>query len=142
MTGLLDFIRRRFDSRRPMSDAPPTSREAWTANDWARVRAPERHRDQTLSKRAQKWLGRLPEDSRPRELPERYPRIVNQLAACWRDHGLTDHLLDSLLTDTRGGREGFAPAIVTELEMLYLLHDERVNAPTIPGENWSLPTQT
>jgi len=140
MLGLIQLIKRRFDARRPTDDPP--SRNDWTASDWARVRAPQRHRDQALSLRAQRWLGRIPDESRPRELPERYPRIVNQLAGVWRDHGLTEHLLDNLLTDTRGGRVGFAPEIVTELEVLYLLHDQRVNAPTVPGENWSMPTQT
>jgi hypothetical protein len=140
MIALLHRLRRRFQATRP---APmPPNREEWTASDWSRVRAPTRHRDQALSLRAQRWLARLPEDSRPRQLAQQYPRIVNQLAACWRDHGVTEHLLDQLLTDTRGGRVGFAPAIVAELEMVYLLHDQRVNAPTVPSEAWSAPTQT
>jgi hypothetical protein len=141
MIRLLDFIKRRTGTHRLDGDTP-SGRDEWTASDWSRVRAPERHRDKALSLRAQRWLSRLPEDSQPRELPGRYPRIVNQLAACWRDHGLTEHLLDQLLTDTRGGRVGFAPDIVAELEMLYLLHDQRANTPTVPSEAWSVPTQT
>jgi hypothetical protein len=140
MIALLEIINRRFAATQP---APLShDREEWTASDWSRVRAPTRHRDQALSLRAQRWMARLPEDSRPVQLAERYPRIVNQLAACWRDHGVTEHLLDQLLTDTRGGRVGFAPVIVTELEMVYLLHDQRVNASTVPSEAWSTPTQT
>jgi hypothetical protein len=135
MIALLDFIKRRLQPAR--HDPVPQNREEWTASDWSRVRAPERHRDQALSLRAQRWMARLPEESRPVTLAERYPRIVNQLAACWRDHGLTEHLLDQLLTDTRGGRVGFAPVIVTELEMVYLLHDQRANISTVPAEAWS-----
>ena len=58
MLGLIHFIKRRFDARRPADDPP--SRHDWTASDWARVRAPQRHRDQALSLRAQRWLGASP----------------------------------------------------------------------------------
>jgi hypothetical protein len=103
-------------------------REAWSAVEWARVRAPERHRDRELSPRARRWLERLPETSRPNELPVTYPRIVNQLAACWRDAGLTDHLLCELLADhRRGRRRGFPPKIIGELELLYECHDARLH---------------
>lgn len=140
MIALIELIKQRLQAARP---APvPHDRTGWTPADWSRVRAPERHRDQSLSLRAQRWMGRLPEDSRPQILAERYPRIVNQLAACWRDHGLTEHLLDQLLTDTRGSRAGFPPVIVTELEAVYLVHDQRVNQSTVPSEAWSTPTQT
>jgi hypothetical protein len=103
-------------------------REHWTPADWARVRAPERHRDRELSPRARRWIERLPEPSRPAELAVGYPRIVNKLAACWRDPGLTEHLLCELLADhRRGQRRGFPPAVVSELELLYECHDARMH---------------
>jgi hypothetical protein len=135
MIELLQFFKRRLDNRRT-AESSSANRDEWSPSQWARVRAPARHRDQTMSLRAQRWLERIPADMRPRELAGRYPRIVNQLAVVWRDHGLADHLLKALLTDTRGGRMGFAPEIVAELEVLYELHDQRMTARTVPVEPW------
>jgi hypothetical protein len=89
------------------------------------IRAPVRNRDLELSDKAAQWLGRLPDGAQPLELSRAFPRIVNQIAAVWRDEGLTDYALGVLLTDTRGGRQGFPLAIVRELEILCELHVKR-----------------
>jgi hypothetical protein len=44
--------------------------------------------------------------------------VANRIAWCWADAALADQVLDDLLTDRRGGREGFPRAIVVELRRL------------------------
>lgn len=55
------------------------------------------------------WLDRLPADVQPAALVTRYPRIVNMIAAQWRDRRGCPSLFDELLGDRRGGRGGFPP---------------------------------
>jgi hypothetical protein len=109
-------------------------RALWSANDWARVRAPLRHRDAELSSKAQRWLGRLPADVRPYALSEKFPRIVNQLAACWADVGLIEHLLECLMLDQRGGRHGFPPEVADDISLLYDYHAVRVELVSAYGD--------
>ena len=97
-------------------------RALWTADDWARVRAPLRHRDAELSTQAKRWLARLPTDVQPHALCAQYPRIVNQLAACWADIGLIEHLLECLMLDQRGGRDGFPREVADDIALLYEYH--------------------
>ena len=129
------LVRRWLGQPNPHSPASPSAwpkdtlaetRAQWSATDWSRIRAPERHRDQELSSKARRWVAWLPADTRPMTLAAHYPRIVNKLAACWRDVGITERLLDQLLHDERGDRMGFAPAIVLELEAVQRLHLLRI----------------
>ena len=82
----------------------------------------DRRPDRVLGDKAQHWLDHLPKHVRPVELPKQFPRLVNRLAALWHDEGLTEQLLAELLTDARGGRQGFPPLVTAELELLYELH--------------------
>jgi hypothetical protein len=134
---LSTFIRRWLQGGppAPRSDHPRSlwprdtladARAEWSASEWARVRAPERVRDQELSTKAARWMAWLPADVRPQTLAAHYPRIVNKIAACWRDVGITERLLEQLLHDERGDRMGFAPAIVLELEAVQRLHVMRL----------------
>ncbi|HEY2977186.1 MAG TPA: hypothetical protein VGJ35_04400 [Burkholderiaceae bacterium] len=111
-------------SRTASTTAKP--RSLWTAADWARVRAPLRHRDAELSSKATRWLARLPTDVQPQALCAQYPRIVNQLAACWADVGLIEHLLEGLMLDQRGGRHGFPRDVADDIALLYEYHALRV----------------
>ena len=45
-------------------------------------------------------------------------RVANRIAWCWADAALREQVLDDLLVDRRGGRLGFAPTIVRELQRL------------------------
>lgn len=96
-----------------------------TETEWRSLRAPERHRDRTLSDRARRWMEGLPEDVRPLRLAERYPRIVNQFAVCWGDAGIADFLFYDLTVDRRGTRQGFAAEIKAEIERLREFHEAR-----------------
>jgi len=131
MSKLFSFFSKRRGVAAQAPQTPAKPREEWSASEWARVRAPARTRDAELSKKARNWLERLPEEIRPRELCARYPRIANQLAACWADVGLIDHLLQDLLIDRRGGREGFPAAVIEEVALLYEYHDLRLRSEAI-----------
>lgn len=96
----------------------------WLADDfsqapeWQRVRRPELARDQTLSGTTRHWLQRLPARRRPYRLCTRYPRVANRIAWAWSDVDMTNQVLDDLLVDRRGGREGFPPWVLRELRRL------------------------
>ena len=98
---------------RPMS--PAARLIAQPPVDWSRFRAPVREQDRKLSKAAQEWLRSLPGARWPMNLATHYPRIVNHLALVWPDRHLTDMAFERLLTDTRGGRRGFPPAVHADL---------------------------
>jgi hypothetical protein len=44
--------------------------------------------------------------------------VANRLAWCWHDVALSDSALADLLEDRRGGRTGFPPCVVRELQRL------------------------
>ena len=123
------------------SFAEEEERALWTSSDWARVRAPIRHRDMALSAKATRWLSRLPTELQPTELCQRFPRIVNRIAAFWKDEGLTEYTFTELLADARGGRQGFPSKVVVELKALYELHLMRVDAQPSEADRWQVSTQ-
>lgn len=114
-----------FAARTASGHHKPRSR--WTAAEWARVRAPFRHRDAELSTRTRRWFSRLPGDVQPHALCAQFPRIANQLAACWGDVGLIEHLLENLTLDHRGGRHGFPQQVADDIARLYDYHALRVD---------------
>jgi hypothetical protein len=60
----------------------------------------------------------LPAEVRPVALLRQFPRIANVVARAWNDAAEIQAVLDDLLIDRRGGRQGF-PLDVTE-ELLVL----------------------
>ncbi len=105
----------------PDTDVPPA----------ARLRRAPRACDDALNGTSRAWLRLLPPGRRPLRLCERYPRVANRIAWCWRDAALMDAVFDDLLTDRRGGRHGFPTGVVSELRRL---RDYRVQAvaPVVP----------
>ncbi len=85
---------------------------------WAPLRRPERHGDHALTGTSRRWLRQLPPRRRPLRLCEVHPRVVNRIAWCWHDPALREQVLDDLLVDRRGGRQGFPPCMVRELQRL------------------------
>ena len=85
---------------------------------WAHVRREPRNCDRALTGTTRRWLRDLPPRRRPLRLCEAHPRVANRIAWCWQDPVLSDALLDDLLVDRRGGRNGFAPIMVRELRRL------------------------
>lgn len=61
------------------------------------------------------WMAKLPREAQPCITGEKYPRIVNKLAALWGATDKTGNYLRDLLVDTRGSRKGFPPDVSKEL---------------------------
>lgn len=85
---------------------------------WEQRRRKAQATDRALSGGTIDWVLSLPPSLRPRELCERFPRVANALAEAWRDPPRRAALLDDLLLDRRGGRQGFPPEIRREIEQL------------------------
>lgn len=100
------------------SRAASGASDSHASPDWRQVRRAARPQDLYPSTLAMAWLADLPRAAVPRLLAHDYPRIANRLALCWRDPALAILVLDSLLVDRRGGRQGFPDAIAQELRRL------------------------
>jgi len=85
---------------------------------WQRVRRAPRPCDEALTGTTRHWLRKLPARRRPLRLCIGFPRVANRLAWCWHDAALSESALSDLLEDRRGGRSGFPPPIVRELQRL------------------------
>jgi hypothetical protein len=77
-----------------------------------------RPEDQVLSTDARAWLSGLPDKVRPEQLAKGYPRICNRLAEHWPAPELVIPILNDLLVDGRGDRQGFALSLIMELTTL------------------------
>jgi hypothetical protein len=84
--------------------------------DWTSVR--KAHPAEYLLPFTEKWFDAFPTDKAPCALASQYPRVANMIAVQWRDHRGAPELFDDLLTDKRGGRAGFPPAVRRDLLML------------------------
>jgi len=90
-----------------------------SADHWEPLRRPARHNDEALTGTTRAWLRKLPASRRPQQLCIQFPRIANLLAWHWRDPVQVHQLLDDLLHDRRGSRDGFPVAVVQELRRLH-----------------------
>jgi hypothetical protein len=71
--------------------------------------------DLRLCAEAKALLESLSPRIRPHQLPERFPRIMNQIALLWRRPVQLDRYFEELLIDSRGDRQGFPFAVALEL---------------------------
>jgi hypothetical protein len=110
--NLHDFARRPTASREPA----PESEIEW------RVRRKAKPCEEMLPTTAT-WYAGLPLTVQPKALRERFPRIANGLAAAWRDRATTLDCFDDLLSDRRGGRRGFPPDVLEELQRLKTFYE-------------------
>lgn len=74
--------------------------------------------DNGLDHRAMKLFATLPDKVCLALTRQRYPHVLNQVAQDWGVPRRLLALMDSLLLDTRGGRQGFAFDAVIELIQL------------------------
>lgn len=74
-----------------------------------------------------RWSETLPDSAKPYQLMQTYPRLANRIANAWRDRERSLMILDDLLTDRRGGRQGLPPFVVAELLRLRALLDAGPN---------------
>ena len=105
-------------SLRSVGPAGPVPADAGTQTVWEGQRQPSNRRDLTLSSLATAWLIQFAPAQRPLNLCALYPRVANRLALCWPDTELKRRLLDSLLVDRRGKRQGFPGPVADELRSL------------------------
>jgi hypothetical protein len=120
-SGSIPFETTDFDdARRSLDELPAGVGELakYTPNYWEQRRRRPRPEDRALTGAAIEWLLSLPPELRPRTLCERYPRVVNRVAAAWSHVEERALVLHSLLVDTRGGRKGFPADIRREIEAL------------------------
>ena len=103
---------------RSIDPAGPGPADSGTQTVWEGQRQPSNRRDLTLSSLATVWLIQFAPAQRPSNLCALYPRVANRLALCWPDTELKRRLLDSLLVDRRGKRQGFPGPVADELRSL------------------------
>ena len=69
------------------------------------------------------WAKDLPPEVVPTALMRSFPRIANLLAANWKDPRAFYNYMRSMLTDSRGGRQGFPSNMMQELVNLRMSYD-------------------
>jgi hypothetical protein len=84
-----------------------------SATDWSKIRK-ARPADYLLPL-TEKWFDAFPPTKAPCALASQYPRICNLIAVQWDDHRGAPELFEELLSDRRGGRAGFPPAVRRDL---------------------------
>lgn len=117
----IEFELTDFDTARQALDELPAGVEEVHRLEpgyWEARRRPPVPTDRALAGAALDWMVRLPPALRPRQLAERYPRVVNHIAETWTHPHHWEHTFDELLADTRGGRQGFPQELQNELKML------------------------
>ena len=87
---------------------------------WQNNRRPPLATDRALTGRAMDWAVQLPANIRPLITTERYPRIINAIAAAWPDAAARAEMFDHLLNDRRVGRRGFPIDVEREISALCL----------------------
>lgn len=76
-----------------------------------------------MNEQLQRYLAGSPE-LYPHRLEERFPRLIEKLAAVWRTPDAAASLFEDLLVDQRGGRQGFPPDIAREIFLLSVAYDK------------------
>lgn len=100
--------------------ASPTAPSAVTSPSQAWQRRRLHTEDLHLRSSTDDWLCAMPVGVRPLRLPERFPRIANDLFRLWNDSIEIDRYFANIEFDQRGDRLGFAPIIREELLALHV----------------------
>ncbi len=122
-SGLMDFQPVSIDAARAVLDAlPPDVARVLESvpGYWPKNRRAALVTDRALTGRAMDWTMHLPENIQPRATTERYPRIINAIAASWDDPAARIEVFDHLLNDRRIGRRGFPIEVEREIAALCL----------------------
>ena len=61
-----------------------------------------------------------------RELPDRFPRVLNRIADLWSKPQQADRYFDELLLYSRGVRQGFPQSVISEISSLRHYHHTRI----------------
>lgn len=120
-SGLMEFEPVSLDSARAaLDELPECMAVQLDTTYWQKVRRNPLATDRALTGSAMAWFGDLPDEIRPRITCDRYPRIINALAAAWHDGHGREKLFDHLLNDRRRGRRGFPIDVEREISALCL----------------------
>lgn len=127
---LARLLERLFGRRKAAPRQRPARRGEALRTDWADTRSPPSQFDLSLLPLTEEWMATLPRWARPKALAERHRRLTNRLALCWRDPALAERVLDELIVDRRGGRQGFSVEVAAELLALReeLMRQQRLKA--------------
>jgi hypothetical protein len=120
-TDALAFEVVSFDQARQAHEEPPPGVQQSRRpgpTDWASRRRALTEAERRISRASTQWVLALPREIRPMELMRRYSRIANLLCDTWEDAESALHLLEDLVLDRRGGRQGFPRAVAVELQAL------------------------
>lgn len=84
-----------------------------------------------LSNEADDFFRTLPGNEYPQALVDKYPRIANTIVELRFDRAKLANYFQSLLNDSRGGRQGFPFAVLKELQSLHdlMLGDDSTGSP-------------
>jgi hypothetical protein len=105
------------DARKALDESGPAGYQTRRQTEnWAERR--KGSEPEPLSDAAVAWMAALPESVRPKQLALRYARLANHLCKLWNDPAPCERVLDELMMDRRGGRQGFPLAIAHELATL------------------------
>ena len=119
--GALEFEVTDFAEARAALDALPAGVLAVQRAQpgyWERQRRDPVPADKALTGAAIEWMLSLPRQVRPNVAADRYPRVVNAIAAAWIVPANRRAVVEHYLTDSRGMRRGFPLAVQAELEAL------------------------
>jgi len=121
--GSFDFQPVSIDSARAALDELPNGVErvlARVPGYYCPNNRPPLATDRALTGRAMDWAVQVPANVRPLATTERYPRIINAIAAAWPDAEARAAMFDHLLNDRRVGRRGFPIDVEREISALCL----------------------
>jgi hypothetical protein len=121
--GSIDFEITDFDmARRALDELPPgvEAMQRLNSQHWESQRRKPLPTDRALTGEAMDWVVTLPPALRPHTACEQFPRVINAIAASWREIGFSLQVIDHMINDYRGGRRGFPDAVLKELNALYL----------------------
>jgi hypothetical protein len=114
----LEFERVTIESLQASQRGERKLREWRSEHEKSAPRSSESSAEVCLSEQAANWLLALPEALRPTRLAASYPRVVNRLCQFWRRPTEMDRYFEDLLTDRRGGRQGFPFNVANEIASL------------------------
>lgn len=72
-----------------------------------------------LNPQAETFFRALPPEAYPRATIESYPRIANRIVELHDNKEALTQYFESLISDDRGGRQGFSFAVLSEIQSLF-----------------------
>jgi len=68
------------------------------------------------------WVRGLPREMRPLHIVKYFPHVANKLYLTWNSPQHFERCMREFMLDSRGGRQGFPPAVASELASLFEHH--------------------